>query len=73
MSIVPKWLIIGGVILIVVGLLWQVLGKVIPLGKLPGDIVFEGENMKVYFPLMTMIVISIVLSVLLSFGARFLR
>jgi uncharacterized membrane protein len=72
MNPVAKWLIIGGLALIVAGVLWHVLGRFIPLGKLPGDIHIERENVRVYFPLMTMIILSILLSVLFSLG-RFLR
>ncbi len=73
MNVIPKWLMIVGVILIVIGLIWQVAGRFLPLGKLPGDIVIERENIKVYFPIVTMIVISIVLSLLFSLVGRFLR
>jgi Protein of unknown function (DUF2905) len=59
---VAKLLIIGGAALIVIGLLWQVGGRFLPLGRLPGDIVVEKENVKFYFPIVTCIVISIVLS-----------
>jgi len=57
-------LIIAGAILIVVGLAWPWLGK-LPFGRLPGDIAIERPDLKVYFPITTMIVISIVVSVLL--------
>lgn len=41
----PKWLVIIGVTLIAIGLLWQVGGKFLPLGKLPGDFIFfRGEK-----------------------------
>lgn len=73
MNPVAKWLIIGGVILIVVGLLWQVVGRVLPLGRLPGDIVVEKENVRVYFPIVTMIILSVVLSLIFSLGSRFFR
>jgi hypothetical protein len=59
---VAKLLIIFGVVLIVIGLLWQVGGRFLPLGRLPGDIVVEKENMRFYFPIVTCIVISILLS-----------
>nr|WP_216369364.1 MULTISPECIES: DUF2905 domain-containing protein [unclassified Brevibacillus] len=55
-------LIIGGAVLIAIGLLWQVGGRFLPLGRLPGDIVVEKENVKFYFPIVTCIVISILLS-----------
>nr|WP_206529479.1 DUF2905 domain-containing protein [Brevibacillus sp. SYP-B805] len=55
-------LIIAGIVLVVVGLLWQVGGRFLPLGRLPGDIVVEKENVRFYFPIVTCIVISILLS-----------
>ncbi|GED31829.1 DUF2905 domain-containing protein [Brevibacillus centrosporus] len=62
MNPIAKLLIIGGAILIVIGLLWQIGGRFFPLGRLPGDIVVEKENVRFYFPVVTCIVISIVLS-----------
>jgi hypothetical protein len=69
MSGIPKLLIGAGVVLIVVGLLWAVLGRFLNLGRLPGDISIEKGNFKFYFPIVTCIVISVVLS-LLSYIAR---
>jgi uncharacterized membrane protein len=60
-----RWLIILGILLIVVGLLWPWLTK-LGLGRLPGDIVIERDNFRVYIPIATSIVISVVLSLLLS-------
>ena len=61
-------LIVGGV-LVVVGLL-SVLGVRLPFGRLPGDIAIEGERGGLYFPIVTMIIISIVLTVLLNLFLR---
>ena len=61
---VGRLLIIAGAILIVVGLAWPWLGK-LPLGRLPGDIAIERPDLKVYAPITTMIVISVVVSLLL--------
>jgi hypothetical protein len=52
-----------GIILVVVGLAWPWLAK-LGLGRLPGDIVIERENFRFYFPITTMILISLVLSVI---------
>lgn len=60
-----KFLILMGLILIVIGLLWSFLGK-LGLGRLPGDIVIERDNVHVYIPIATSILISVVLSVILS-------
>ncbi|KFZ41139.1 MULTISPECIES: DUF2905 domain-containing protein [Thermoactinomyces] len=67
-----KTLIVMGLVLVVIGLLWQVGGKYLQLGKLPGDIVIEKGNTRFYFPIVTCIVISIVLS-LLSYLFRLFR
>ncbi|AMA72149.1 MULTISPECIES: DUF2905 domain-containing protein [Aneurinibacillus] len=64
MNPVAKMLIVVGVVLIVLGFLWQVGGRFLNLGRLPGDIVIEKENFRFYFPVMTSIVLSIVLSLL---------
>jgi hypothetical protein len=61
-----KMLILLGVVLIVVGLGWPWLSKV-PFGRLPGDIVIDKPTLKVYFPVTTMIIISLLLSLLMRF------
>lgn len=60
-----KVLVYIGILLVVVGLVWQVGGKFLSLGRLPGDIVVEKENFKFYFPVATSIIISVVLSIIL--------
>ena len=59
-----RWLIILGVVLIVAGLLWPWLTR-LGLGRLPGDIVIERENFRLYVPLATSLLISLALSLLL--------
>lgn len=66
-----KWLILGGTVLIAIGLVMLLLEKLgIPLGRLPGDIRWEGEKGSFYFPLTTSIIISIVLSLILMLFKR---
>ena len=65
MNEAPKIIIFAGLALIVFGVLWQFSGKSFPLFKLPGDIIIEKPNFKFYFPITTMIIISVVLTVLL--------
>ena len=60
----PKLLIIAGIVLIAIGLAWLV-GERLGLGRLPGDIVIERGNTRIYIPIATSILISIVLSLLL--------
>lgn len=62
---IAKVLIISGVILLIGGVLWQFgLLQSLKLGRLPGDIVIEKENMKIYFPVTTGILISLVFSLI---------
>ncbi|MBN1352182.1 DUF2905 domain-containing protein [candidate division KSB1 bacterium] len=58
-----KILIIGGIILILAGLYWQWLSK-FPLGRLPVDILVNKQHLKIYFPLTTMLLLSVMLSLL---------
>ncbi len=61
---------LGGVVL-VIGLIFILAGKFnLPVGRLPGDIVYRGKNTTFYFPLMTSIVLSLVLSLVLYFVNR---
>ncbi|MDQ3796492.1 MAG: DUF2905 domain-containing protein, partial [Pseudomonadota bacterium] len=59
-----KPLITIGLILIAVGLLWPWLGK-LGLGRLPGDIVIERGGFRLFFPITTCIIISVIISVVL--------
>jgi len=59
-----KWLIVLGLVLVALGLLWPLIQK-LGLGRLPGDIVIERENFRLYLPLGTSILISVVLSLVL--------
>ena len=60
---IQRILIIAGVILLAVGFLWPWLGH-LGLGRLPGDIVIERPNFRLYFPLVTSLLISVVLTLL---------
>ena len=57
-----KFLIGTGVLLIILGIIWQFFGKFLHLGHLPGDIVVEKENFHFYFPIVTCAIISVLLS-----------
>ncbi len=59
-----KNLIIIGLAIIIVGLGWHWITK-LPIGRLPGDIVIGRSNMKIYIPITTMIIISVILSVIM--------
>ena len=57
-------LIIIGISIILIGLLWPWLSK-LPLGRLPGDILIDRPGFKVYIPITTMMLVSLLLSFLL--------
>jgi len=56
-----RFLITLGVVSLAAGLLWPYLSR-IGLGRLPGDFVIERESMTFYFPLMTCLLLSVLLS-----------
>jgi hypothetical protein len=62
MSDFGKLLILVGIVLIGVGLLLTQAGKLPWLGKLPGDIYYKSDQVTVYFPLATCLVISVLVS-----------
>ena len=61
-----KLLIIIGVMLVATGLLWPVLSK-LGIGRLPGDILIRRDGFTLYFPLTTMIIISVILTLIFRF------
>jgi hypothetical protein len=64
-----RFLIIFGVLIVVIGLLWPLLTR-LGLGRLPGDIVIQRDNVTFYFPLVTCLLLSLVLSAVLSLISR---
>ena len=66
MTDLGKLLAVLGAVFLVVGLIVMALGRTgLPIGRLPGDIVYRGKNTTVYFPIVTSIVLSVLLSGLL--------
>jgi hypothetical protein len=64
-------LLLFGAVLVAIGLVLVLLGRTsLPIGRLPGDIVYRGKHTTFYFPLATSILLSIVLSVILYFVGR---
>jgi len=61
---IGKWLISAGIIVALIGGLIMILGR-IGLFKLPGDLEFGSKNWRIYLPLVSCIVISIVLTIIL--------
>ena len=67
-----RLLIFLGALIVVIGLVFILLGRTnLPIGRLPGDILYRGKNTTFYFPLATSIILSIVLSVVLYVMGQF--
>jgi len=74
MTDVGKLLIVLGLVLLVAGIIVTILGKAnLPLGRLPGDMVYRGKNTTFYFPLATSLLLSVLLSLLLYVVGRWRR
>ena len=74
MSDLGKLLVVAGAVAILAGAVLMLVGRAhIPLGRLPGDIVYRGKNSTFYFPLATSLLVSVVLSVVLYLIGRFRR
>lgn len=74
MTALGKLLMVLGGVLVLLGLVLALLGRThLPLGRLPGDILYRGKNTTFYFPLATSILLSVVLSLLLYVIGRFRR
>ena len=72
MADLGKILVFFGFVLVVIGSLLFLFGKThLPLGRLPGDIVYRGKNSTVYFPVVSSILVSLVLSVVLYVIGRY--
>lgn len=74
MTEIGKGIVGLGVVLVIVGLLlWFGGDKLSWFGRLPGDIRVERPGFNLYFPITTMIIVSIVLSIVLSLLSRFFK
>lgn len=70
MSNTQKILIAVGIIIVITGFLWPWISK-LPIGKLPGDVVVDKPNFKFFFPITSMIVISLVISFIIWLIKKF--
>ena len=66
LHILAKTLIVIGAIIVLVGMILLLAGKIPFLGKLPGDISIKGKSFSFYFPIVTCLVVSVVLTILLN-------
>lgn len=62
-----KTIIIIGIILVIIGIIWPFLVNNLHLGKLPGDIIIKKEGFTLYFPIITCLILSIVISFIIWF------
>lgn len=67
------FIIIGLIMILIGGLIYLSARVGIPLGRLPGDIRIQGENISCFFPLATMILLSILITVVLNVIVRLLN
>jgi hypothetical protein len=65
-----KVLILAGAVLLIAGLAWPLISH-LGLGRLPGDIAIQGEHGGFYFPIVTCILISVVLSLIFWLAGRY--
>ena len=66
MTEIGKMLVILGLLVAVAGLVFILMGRThLPIGRLPGDIVYRGKHTTFYFPLATSILLSVVLTLVL--------
>ncbi len=74
MTDLGKLLIVVGIVLLVAGVLLVVLGRTnLPVGRLPGDLIYRGKNATFYFPLATSLLVSLLLSIVLYVVGRWRR
>jgi len=74
MTELGKLLVIVGIVLVAAGVLLTFLGRFhLPVGRLPGDIVYRGKNTTFYFPLATSILLSILLTLIFYVIGRWRR
>ena len=74
MENLARFLVIGGIVLILIGGGVYLAAKFgIPFGRLPGDIRIEGKNGSFYFPITSSILVSVVLTIVLDVVARLLK
>ena len=74
MYTLARMLVILGIVLVMIGGLVYLFARTgLPLGRLPGDIRIQTENFTCLFPLATMILVSVILTLLLNIAARLLR
>jgi len=65
--------IVGAVLILAGGLIWLLGRSGLPLGRLPGDVHIQRDGMSCYFPIVTMILLSLLLTVVVNIVIRLLN
>ena len=65
-----KLLVLIGVIFVAIGSLFFLFGRVPWIGRLPGDLIIKREGFTLYFPVVTMILLSIILTIIFNLIGR---
>ena len=73
MTEIGRWIIVLGIILVIVGALVMLAGKLPGIGKLPGDIVWKRGDFTLFAPLGTMLLVSALLTIILNVIARWMK
>ena len=74
MTDVGRMLLIIGAVILITGAIFLLGGRLFPwLGRLPGDIRYETENVKIFIPITTMILISVVGTIVFNILVRIFR
>ncbi len=73
MDQIGQWLIGAGVVICIVGGIFLLIGRVSWLGRLPGDILIEREHFKLFIPITTMLIVSLILTIIANIIARIWR
>lgn len=74
MAELGRMLIFFGLLMLVIGALLVLAGRAhLPFGRLPGDVLYRGKNTTVYFPIVTCIVVSVLISLVVYVVGRFGR
>jgi hypothetical protein len=70
MNEIGRFLILAGGALLLVGIFLMLAPRIPFLGRLPGDMSFERGDLRIYFPLTTSIILSIILTIVLNLWLR---
>ncbi|MBV7331902.1 DUF2905 domain-containing protein [Chloroflexi bacterium TSY] len=73
MTEIGRVLIFAGLGIFLLGLILTAIGRVPGAGRLPGDFVYRGDNITVFAPIGTMILLSLILTIAINIVVRFLR